>query len=348
VTRRRSTAAVLALVAGLILLAAAAVLVYLDHGPATGSTASEDDRSAAATGGPVDPATLTFARHTDPARTVAEDADGDPVAVFTDGARTARLTGPVRTFTEPGFTKRSVITDAWIRLVPTEWRAGAENESWFTPWLTHALSDSSPDVFGAAMDYINGAPDRKDDKGVRYAGDAAFGPVSATDPDGREERSDFLDYLGVSWTFPDGGTKQPQNDRYGDVDCSGFLRLVYGYRMGYPLRITNDPGPGLPRRAYAIASVGPGIVVIANKGVPVTDFRRLQPGDLVFFDTALGDGSNQTDHSGIYLGMDDAGHYRFISSRSRANGPTLGDRGGDALLDGGGYWSIRFRTARRI
>jgi len=73
----------------------------------------------------------------------------------------------------------------------------------------------------------------------------------------------------------------------------------------------------------------------------------LQAGDLVFFDTAAGNG-DQTDHSGIYLGLDDAGHYRFISSRSRADGPTFGDLGGHALLDGGGYWSVRFRAARRI
>ena len=48
------------------------------------------------------------------------------------------------------------------------------------------------------------------------------------------------------------------------------------------------------------------------------------------------------------LGLDDAGHYRFLSSRSKANGPTFGDTGGAAILDGDGYWGQRWRTARRL
>ncbi len=290
---------------------------------------------------------LTFERHTDPARTVVLDAQGAAVAVLTDGARTVRLSGPVRTFAEPAFTKRTVTTDAWVRLALEPWREGAENASWFEPWFTRTRTDRSEDLLAVAMEYINGAENKKNAKGIRYAGDASFGPVSATDPDGRSEKSDFYDYLGITWNFPDGGGMRPQPDRYGAVDCSGFVRLVYGYRMGYPLRLKNEAGLGLPRRAYAIAQFGPGALVIPNVGKPARDFDRLQAGDLVFFDTAAGNG-DQTDHSGIYLGLDDAGHYRFISSRSRADGPTFGDLGGHALLDGGGYWSVRFRAARRI
>ena len=55
------------------------------------------------------------------------------------------------------------------------------------------------------------------------------------------------------------------------------------------------------------------------------------------------------EHSGIFLGVDSKGHYRFISSRSQANGPTFGDAGGTSILDGrDAYWAVRFRTARRI
>jgi cell wall-associated NlpC family hydrolase len=289
---------------------------------------------------------LTYERVDDPARTVVHGAGGTALATFTDNARTVRLTGPKRTFAEPAFTEATVTTDAWIRLAPAPWHAGAENESWFRPWFTAALADRSADALAVAVEYLHGAPDKTDANGVRYAGDASFGPVSATDPDGRAENNDFYDYLGITWKFPDAGTVQPKRDRYGDVDCSGFLRLVYGYRLGYPLRGTNEPGDGLPRRAYAISSIGPGAVVVENRGTPARDYARLQPGDLVFFHTE-GD-SRRTDHSGIFLGVDDTGHYRFISSRSKADGPTFGDKGGEALLDGGGYWSVRFRTARRI
>jgi cell wall-associated NlpC family hydrolase len=183
---------------------------------------------------------------------------------------------------------------------------------------------------------------------VRYAGDAAFGPESDTDPDGRAENSDFYDYLGVSWRFPDAGPARPDNSRYGDVDCSGYVRLVYGYRMGYPLRGGNGSGPGLPRRAFAMSQSGPGVDIIANHGAPPRDYQPLQAGDLVFFHTDPGTDAYRADHSGIVLGTDSAGRYRFLSSRSKANGPTFGDTGGSAVLDGGGYWSQRFRNARRL
>ena len=81
--------------------------------------------------------------------------------------------------------------------------------------------------------------------------------------------------------------------------------------------------------------------------VQVTDFSRLQPGDLVFFDADAGDGP-QVDHVGIYLGPDTGGHHRFLSSRKSANGPTLGDTSGKSLLDGTGLYAKSFRAARRL
>ncbi|MDT5038845.1 MAG: hypothetical protein QOE03_4030, partial [Micromonosporaceae bacterium] len=216
------------------------------------------------------------------------------------------------------------------------------------PWLLAARTDASPDVLAVATQYLQGSPTLTDDKGVRYAGNASFGPESEEDPDGRAENSDFYDYLGVSWRFPQGGTVKPKPDRYGDVDCSGYLRLVYGYRMGYPLLNVNAAGAGLPRRAFAISQFGPGVEVIPNRGVPPRDYGSLQPGDMVFFNSDPGTGPFRTDHSGLFMGVDDAGHYRFVSSRSKADGPTFGDTGGGALLDGGGHWSERFRNARRI
>jgi cell wall-associated NlpC family hydrolase len=183
---------------------------------------------------------------------------------------------------------------------------------------------------------------------LQIAGDARYGPLSDIDPDGRAENSDFYDYLGVSWSFPDGEREKPSADHMRSLDCSGFIRMVYGYRLGYPLRDTNTPGVGLPRRSYAMAEFGPGVQLMPNTGRQATDLNRLQPGDLLFFNTgAVRDAP--IEHSGIYLGRDSDGHYRFISSRAKANGPTLGDTGGTSILDGRDtYWAIRFRTARRI
>jgi cell wall-associated NlpC family hydrolase len=318
--------------------------------PADAAAGPDADVSAAPTGAPaqpVDPAALRFARRTDPPRTVVTDGAGGPVAVFTDGARTVRLTGASRTFREPEFTKATITTDAWVRLAPQDWKAGAEKEAWFAPWLNGARADKAPDALAVALEYLHGAPERKDAKGVRYAGDAEFGPFSQTDPDGRAENSDFFDYLGVKWNFPDGGRSAPQPGRYGDLDCSGYLRMVYGYRLGYPVRSANTAGVGLPRRAFAMAQFGPGAVVLPDRKAPPTELDRLQEGDLVFFNLDPSDGPAM-DHSGIYLGVDDGGHHRFLSSRSKANGPTFGDLGGVAILDGTGTFASKFRVARRL
>ena len=292
--------------------------------------------------------TITFERVDRPARTIARDSRGTAVATFTDGARTVALTGPQRVFTEPQNTRASVTTTAWVRLAPQDWRADAADAGWVRPWLAAALTDTSPDALAVAVEYLTGTPERKDTKGIRYSGDASFGPLSATDPDGRAENSDFYDYLGLPWAFAGSGSERPDPDRYGAVDCSGFLRLVYGYRLGYPLRNANTPGVGLPRRAFAMSRFGPGVEVIENTGAAPRTYGALQPGDLVFFNSDPGTGPFRTDHSGIFLGVDGAGHHRFVSSRSRANGPTFGDTGGPAILDGGGYWSQRLRNARRI
>jgi cell wall-associated NlpC family hydrolase len=291
---------------------------------------------------------FAFSRLADPDRTVVQNEAGEELAVFTDGARTVRLNGPARTFAEPRFTEATVTTTSWIRLAPQEWQQGAEGEDWFRPWLEKALTSKAPDVLATTMDYIDGARKKENDKGLQVAGDAAFGPLSKIDPDGRAENSDFYDYLGVSWSFPDGKKEQPSEKHFLSLDCSGFIRMVYGYRLGYPLHDTNTKGVGLPRRAYAMAQYGPGVQLMPNTGKQATDIDRLQPGDLLFFNAGPVQNAH-IEHSGIFLGVDSTGHYRFISSRSQANGPTFGDAGGTSILDGrDAYWAVRFRTARRI
>ncbi len=290
-------------------------------------------------------AATRFERLASPARTVLRDGTGAVVATFTDGARTVAITGPPRTFTEPRFTKASITTTTWVRLAPQEWAAGAEQAEWFGPWFEAAKQDRGPDVLDVAMQYADGAAQEKDPNGLRFRGDAVFGPV-APGGEARLEQSDFLDYLGVPWTFSDAGRKRPKPAHVGALDCSGFVRMVFGYRLGYPLRGTNEPGPGLPRRAYAIAEYGPGAALIPNTRTRVTAYDLLQPGDLVFFEVE--GGPDILDHTGIYIGIDSAGRHRFMSSRERANGPTFGDLGGTSLLDDGGTYSQAWRAARRI
>ncbi|MEU3027988.1 NlpC/P60 family protein [Streptomyces incarnatus] len=344
---RPTRRAVLGTIAGVAAVGVAGGFGYdrLAHGGGGGEGATGSRGRA---GGP-----HSFERLTGPGRTVVRDADGATLATFTDGARTAVLTGPSRTFSEPRTTTATLTTNAWVRVLPHTWQQGAEKAAWFTPWFTKTLGDSGPDVFAVAFEYSSaGAPDKRDSSGVRYAGTAHFGPrnqrvANPLDFAFHDEQSDFYDYLGIPWTFADGTRVQPEQARYGDVDCSGFQRLLWGYRMGIPLHNTNTKGVGLPRRAFAIAAYGPGLTVIPDKGRQPTELSALQPGDLVFF-AIIKDQPNFIDHCGMYLGLDDQGRHRFYSSRSAANGPTMGDLSGHSLLDGTDFYARGFRAARRL
>ena len=291
-------------------------------------------------------ADLRFLRRDAPAGTTVVDTAGTVLATLTDGARTATIDGPPRTFAEPQFGGAPVTTRVWVRLLPHEWRAGAENEPWFRPWLQQSLDSTAPDVLALAAEYLDGAPEERDAEGVRIRGDARFGPPG---PEGAPppENSDFYDYLGVRWRFADGEARRPEPERYGAVDCSGFVRLVYGYRAGYPLLATEKRGPGLPRRARSMAEVGPGAVVLPDTGVPPSNVGVLQAGDLLFFDLDRAP-DRRVDHVAIYLGRDERGQPRFVSSRRRADGPTLGDLGGTSVLDDGGHYARSFRAAKRL
>jgi hypothetical protein len=339
--------ALLLTLAALSLLAGGGALTYVAARPPTTQLTISLGAAALTSTTANSPSGYRIQRMASPNRTQILDRSGRPIAIMTDGARTAHLFGPMRTFEEPRFTVAKVKTDMWVRLAPRAWRAGAEKEAWFTTWLDRALADRSPDVLAIAMQYTYGHQPKKNKEGLQIAGDAAFGPLSDTDPDGRAELSDFYDYLGVSWDFPDGKHEDPAPDHFLALDCSGFLRMVYGYRLGFPLWGTNNAGPGLPRRATAMASTGPGVQLMPNTGERARDLDRLLPGDLLFFNAGP-IGGKHIEHSGMYLGVDDRGHHRFISSRSGANGPTMGDLGGESILDGTGHWAHGLRTARRL
>jgi cell wall-associated NlpC family hydrolase len=307
--------------------------------------------SASPSAAPAKAASYQYSRRSEPDRTVVTDANGGQVAVFTDGARTALLTGPSRTWTEPRTTTAVIQSTSWVRLMPTAWSEGRETSAWFRSWFPQTLGSSAPDVLGMAMQYEDKAPDLHNAQGVRYAGDAAFGPVvpgqSEMSFHYHDEKSDFYDYLGIPWTFQDGVTLKPDKGRYGDVDCSGYMRLVWGYRNGYPMHTTDVAGIGLPRRAFAIAQFAPGVLLIPDTKSRPTNISLLQPGDLVFFAINIGK-PIEIDHCGMYLGPDTEGHPRFLSSRSQANGPTFGDMAGDGVLDGNGFYAAGLRVARRL
>ncbi len=271
-----------------------------------------------------------------PDRVVVRD-DLGVVATLTIGARTVTLRGPKRTFAE-STTTATVASTTWVRLLDQPF-PGAVDYS----WLARRLEDRTPDVLATAQQYVTGAPTRIDADGQRYAGDASYGPLQA---DGtRAEGSDFNDYLGVAWTY---GTyvDEPETDQYGAMDCSGYVRTVLGYRSGIPMSLKSD-GVRLPRRAVQMLDSAPGVVVVPNSGARPTSTAKLLPGDLVFFDASTDDGT-LVDHVGIYLGSDSAKAPRFVSSRKKADGPTLGDLGGRSTLTGTGLYATSFRAVRRV
>lgn len=250
----------------------------------------------------------SFVRLDGPARTAVLDEHARLIATFTDGARSAVLSGPSRTFADPQRTSAVVTTTNWVRFAPQAWKAGAEKEAWFRPWLDQELGDRSPDVLAVAAQYVTFA---------HYSDDA-----------------DFNDFLGVTYN----GVK-PRKDRFGEVDAAGYVRLVYGCRLGYPLGAA-----GLPRTPQEMPTAPLG-AVIANNAAGSAQTRFLaQPGDLLLFTT---DGNKAAvDHVGIYLGVDDAGQQRFIASRGTPNGPSFGDSSGRSVLDddgpyAAGLWGIR-------
>ncbi|MEU3573579.1 NlpC/P60 family protein [Kitasatospora sp. NPDC036755] len=328
-----------------------------DRQPAAGSGAPLIAAPPPAPTGTASPAGYRYERLSGPDRTVVRDARGGVVATLTDNARTAVLTGPGRTFAEPSTTTATVVTDNWVRLMPQPWKPGAEQEGWFRTWFQQSLGSTADDVLAVATQYMTGAPAEKDAKGVRFKGDASFGPLNPNGSAGNDlrlEQTDFLDYLGVPYTFADKVTKQPDKTRYGGFDCSGFVRMVYGYRSGYPLLSKDVAGPGLPRTANGFARVGPGVPVIPLATAPGSEttlrpasLDPLQPGDLVFFEIDARTGA-RLDHVGIYLGLDTDGHPRYISSREEADGPTFGDKGGTSRLDDNGMYAKGLRNAKRL
>ena len=284
-----------------------------------------------------------------PARVEVPDAAGRWLATLTEGAYTATLAGPVRTFAEPAVAA-TVTHSTWVRTLPATFDGKVD-----ATWLECALRANEhaiPDVLAIAMQYIERAPALVAEGSI-FAGMADYGPWR----DGaREEGADFNDYLGVTWTYP-GKVDKPEKRQWQCLDCSGFMRIVWGYRHHLPGAGYADTVPlclepradrsAIPRRAFQMYEAAPGVLVVPDSGAQVADFSSLGVGDLVFFDADESEGT-QIDHLGMYLGLDAGKHHRFISSRKGANGPTFGDYKGKSILDGTGLYARSFRAIRRL
>jgi cell wall-associated NlpC family hydrolase len=288
-------------------------------------------------------------RRANPGRTEVRGSDNKWLATMTDGAYTVTLSGPVRVFSEPT-AAHPVTHRVWVRTLPAPFDGKVDST-----WLKYALKankEAVPDVAAIAMQYIAGAPVIFE-AGLQIAGDASYGPLKDGE---REEGSDFNDYLGIEWVYPEQVDKPEKRQRH-CLDCSGFIRMVWGYRRhllgnNYPDTIPLCLKPqkahrAIPRRAFEICNAAPGVVIVPDTKVQVKDFSKLGVGDLVFFDADENDGT-RIDHIGMYLGLDAGNHHRFISSRKGANGPTLGDYKGKSILDGTGLFARSFRAVRRL
>ena len=134
-------------------------------------------------------------------RPEVHDTTGRWLATFTNGAYTVVLWGPRRRFVEG---KASLSHAKWVRTYPTPFAGKLSRK-----WLERALAANqarAPDVLAIAVQYIRGAPAILE-RGLQIAGDAPYGPGTKDD---RREGSDFNDYLGVTWTYPDEPADSPE------------------------------------------------------------------------------------------------------------------------------------------
>jgi len=304
-------------------------------------------------------ATFTYSTSGD---TTTALLNGTAVAWFTKGAYTVRMTGPSRTFAAGNVAGvPAVTTTNWVRTMATPFDPATVTTTTRSAWLNAAravnCATGTSDVLAIAYEYVEGTTK-----------DAAY-----------LNGSDFHDYLGISWTPIDGSTVSPDPAQLGGIDCSGYMRLVWGYRSNFtynsvaakiPLSLYSSAG--IPRASRDIYQSAPGKILVpfrtqpagatSMNGAPTaTELALMQSGDLVFFDSSCdytaatpvcGADWNAIGHVGMYIGRDSNGDYRFLSSRSQANGPTVANTGGwsvfNAAVGVSGTYPKRFRASRRL
>ncbi|WMX46270.1 NlpC/P60 family protein [Streptomyces roseicoloratus] len=235
---------------------------------------------------------------------------------------------------EASWTDPPVVThDTWVRVLPEPF------DGTWTPELEQRVrawaGDLSPDALAHAAMFLPYASSVTD---PARGGAKVLGPSLYSRPDPvtglRTVGADFQEYAGISWTFPGFPARAPEAEFLGCLDCSGFVRMVYGYHMGIPLlhESAAPDGHGLPRTSAQQSAAGPGVKIADGGTGTVPPLTGLRIGDTVFFDTD--EDSDAGGHIGIYLGPDQYGKRRFVSSRKTPNGPTMADVGGKSILDG--------------
>ncbi|MFF1481153.1 NlpC/P60 family protein, partial [Streptomyces sp. NPDC058301] len=245
----------------------------------------------------------------------------------------------------------SVTHGDWVRVLPEPFDGNwtPELEKTIRAWA----GSTAPDVLAYAAMFLAAAPAVVSGAGPakdkQVLGEAGYGYL---DPQGyRYEGADFHEYMNTGWTFPDGTYTGPSSKQVGNLDCSGFTRMVYGYHMGVPMAAGEDTShTRIPRKSRNMVDYTPGVRIDQTDGTNPPAATLLQPGDLVLFNADSGD-DNPTvtvDHVGIYLGADADGKRRFVSSRKTNNGPTMSDIGGASLLDGTGTYAKKLHTVHRI
>jgi cell wall-associated NlpC family hydrolase len=265
------------------------------------------------------------------------DKAGRWIASYTLGCRTVLVAGPRRTFKEQDVVIRH---GQWLRVLPRPFD-GLIDEDWLKA-AQQANTRKASDIIEIALQYLGGR--------AEYGG---------ADKEDSGPGSDFHDYLGIPWVFADSSEKptQPEADRFHSLDCSGYLRLVWGFRSHLP-----NPGPfgtiplglregsdALPRRSYQMARSGPGRL-IAPYSNHKPDLESIEIGDIVFFDRRNTGkrGVRGIDHVGMYIGRDEAGLRRYVSSMQSAKGPTFASANDNSTLDGTGTYPARLRAIRRF
>ncbi|MFC8273933.1 C40 family peptidase [Streptomyces sp. NPDC057271] len=248
-----------------------------------------------------------------------------------------------------------VCHDTWVRVLPEPF------DGTWTPELEQRVrawaADTSPDALAYASMFRPHAPAVTDPalQGAQVLGTSGY---SETDEAGlRYVGADFHEYMGLAWTFPASGesTGTPEARWKGNLDCSGFVRMVYGHHMGIPMVVSkNYDGLNLPRTSKRQATDGPGTVVATGTDAPPS-LTELRVGDVVFFDATTDPADPETtggvvDHTGIYVGRDQHGGLRFVSSRKTPNGPTMADLGARSILNGAAndLYTRSLRVIRRF
>ncbi|MCX5398500.1 NlpC/P60 family protein [Streptomyces sp. NBC_00102] len=245
----------------------------------------------------------------------------------------------------------TVTHDTWVRVLPEPF------DGTWTPALERTIrgwaGSPAPDVLAHAAAFLAGAPAvttaTTPATGKQVLGEAGYGYL---DQQGyRYEGADFHEYMNTGWTFPDGTYTGPSTKQAGNLDCSGYTRMVYGYHLGVPLAAGEDTsGTRIPRKSRHMVDYTPGTRIDQTDGTNPPAAEQLQPGDLLLFNADSGDDTETAtaDHVGIYLGPDTNGKRRFLSSRKTVNGPTMSDLGGASLLDGTGTYATKLHTVHRV